>query len=142
MAESKSKSKPAEPELVGVVNTLACVHNLAYTTSPSNVPASAQAKDVLVPRVPHAVVLYPGLNYAKAADLKAARAEDAQGVVADVDPTKLHPSQGMALAKQTASAPALRRWLGEEKNKATRGAIQRRLDTMRSPEDETEGDED
>lgn len=114
---------------VAIVNSHACTRPLAWYVQPS---AKLEPVGGVVPMNPPRVMtepLRPGLNYISSASLEAACGSDLDKLPPGIqveEPTEL---RGKYLDEVigTSSAPALSRWLGEEKRPEPRKKIEARL---------------
>jgi hypothetical protein len=127
-----SKPTPAPAPDVAVVNAHPHTKPLAWYVRPSSQMEPVAGTVPMHPPRVSSVPLYPGLNYIPAASLEAATGSDLDklppGITVE-QPTEL---RGRFLDEVIASsnAPALRRWLGEDKRPDVKKKIEERLSAI------------
>lgn len=126
---------PAPSSLVAVINPEARIHDLPfYTDQPADEIKDAAGNKVVIPRRWERLQVLPGLNFVEPAKAAAAGVKDHAALQAGADPTAMSLGPAIKLAADTASAPALRRWLATEPRPQVREAIEKRLASRRARE--------
>jgi hypothetical protein len=135
---STDKNAPAPkpvPADVAVINPEARIYDLPFYTDQAAPAVKDHAgNEVVIPRRWERLQLVPGLNYQPAAKIESSGAKNHAVLRVGVDPRALAQGEAIRLATDSASAPALRRWLAVETRPPVRDAIEKRLASRRARE--------
>lgn len=108
-----------QPTDIVVINPEPRMHDLAHYTDEPRAPIKdGKGNELVVPREYAHYHVLPGLNFVPVAVLERAGVVEHSALRIDEDLARLPPTQAKALASESCSAPALRRWLAMEKARA------------------------